>query len=153
MDSTDNKSTETYKTRKSGFSYRFKKCLRIWKITGLHLISCKVDKRNFDTEKVFSLLSLLQSCHKTLQYLKANLHSYTITDFCFIARIMWQIYYKTLQYLIIYSKGGSRLKNWCMARVLSFLIRYFSNYYTLHRSDLAAQAAPLDPRLTHRLYI
>ena len=34
-----------------------------------------------------------------------------------------------------------------MARVLSFLIRYFSNYYTLHRSDLAAQAAPLDPRL------
>ena len=32
-------------------------------------------------------------------------------------------------------------------RVLSFLIRYFSNYYTLHRSDLAARAAPLDPRL------
>ena len=29
-------------------------------------------------------------------------------------------------------------------RVLGFLIRYFSNYYTLHRSDLAA---PLDPRL------
>ena len=35
-----------------------------------------------------------------------------------------------------------------MARVLSFLIRYFSNYYTLHRSDLAARAAPLDPRLS-----
>ena len=34
-----------------------------------------------------------------------------------------------------------------MARVLSFLIRYFNNYYTLHRSDLAARAAPLDPRL------
>ena len=34
-----------------------------------------------------------------------------------------------------------------MARVLSFLIRYFSNYYTLHRSDLAARAAPLYPRL------
>ena len=34
-----------------------------------------------------------------------------------------------------------------MARILSFLIRYFSNYYTLHRSDLAARAAPLDPRL------
>ena len=34
-----------------------------------------------------------------------------------------------------------------MARALSFLIRYFSNYYTLHRSDLAARAAPLDPRL------
>ena len=32
-------------------------------------------------------------------------------------------------------------------RVLSFLIRHFSNYYTLHRSDLAARAAPLDPRL------
>ena len=30
-----------------------------------------------------------------------------------------------------------------MARVLNFLIRYFSNYYTLHRSDLAARAAPL----------
>ena len=44
-------------------------------------------------------------------------------------------------------KGGSKHKNWCMARVLSFLIRYFSNYYTLHRSDLAARAAPLDPRL------
>ena len=34
-----------------------------------------------------------------------------------------------------------------MARVFSFLIRYFSNYYTFHRSDLAARAAPLDPRL------
>ena len=34
-----------------------------------------------------------------------------------------------------------------MARVLSFLIRYVSNYYTLHRSDLAVRAAPLDPRL------
>ena len=30
--------------------------------------------------------------------------------------------------------------------VLSFLIRYFSNYYTLLR-DLAARSAPLDPRL------
>ena len=44
-------------------------------------------------------------------------------------------------------KGGSRYKNWYMAWVLSFLIRYFSNYYILHRSDLAAWAAPLDPRL------
>ena len=34
-----------------------------------------------------------------------------------------------------------------MAKVLGFLIRYFSNYYTLHRSDLAARAAPLDLRL------
>ena len=34
-----------------------------------------------------------------------------------------------------------------MARVLNFLIRYFSNYNTLHRSDLAARAVPLDPRL------
>ena len=41
----------------------------------------------------------------------------------------------------------SRHKNWCMAKVLSFLIRYFSNYLTLHRSDLAARAALLDPRL------
>ena len=31
-----------------------------------------------------------------------------------------------------------------MARVLSFLIRYFSNYNTLLRSDLAARAAPLE---------
>ena len=46
-----------------------------------------------------------------------------------------------------YIKGGSRHKNLCMTRVLGFLIRYFSNYYTLHRSDLAARAAPLDPRL------
>ena len=44
-------------------------------------------------------------------------------------------------------KGGSRHKNLCMSRALSFLIRYFSNYYTLHRSVLAARAAPLDPRL------
>ena len=36
-----------------------------------------------------------------------------------------------------------------MAKVLGFLIRYFSNYYTLHRSDLAARAAPLDPRLKY----
>ena len=34
-----------------------------------------------------------------------------------------------------------------MVRALSFFIRYFSNYYTLHRSDLAARAAPLDPHL------
>ena len=34
-----------------------------------------------------------------------------------------------------------------MAKVLGFLIRYFSNYYTLHRGDLAARAAPLVPRL------
>ena len=41
------------------------------------------------------------------------------------------------------NKGGSL----CKVRVLNFLIRYFSNYYTLHRSDLAARAAPLDLRL------
>ena len=34
-----------------------------------------------------------------------------------------------------------------MAKVLGFLIRHFSNNYILHRSDLAARAAPLDPRL------
>ena len=50
-------------------------------------------------------------------------------------------------------KGGSRHKNLCMTRVLGFLIGYFSNYYTLHRSDLAAWAAPLDPRLSHILEI
>ena len=47
----------------------------------------------------------------------------------------------------MFGMGGSRHKNLCMTRVLGFLIRYFSNYYTLHRSDLAARAAPLDPRL------
>ena len=36
-----------------------------------------------------------------------------------------------------------------MAKVLGLLIRYFSNYYILHRSDLAARAAPLDPRLVY----
>ena len=36
-----------------------------------------------------------------------------------------------------------------MAKVLGFSIRYFSNYYTLHRSDLAARAVPLDPRLIY----
>ena len=41
----------------------------------------------------------------------------------------------------------------CMARVPSFLIRYFSNYYTFHRSDLAAHAALLDPRLLQDGYL
>ena len=40
-----------------------------------------------------------------------------------------------------------------MVRALSFLIRYFSNYYTLLRSDLAARAAPLDPRLLCELFL
>ena len=40
-----------------------------------------------------------------------------------------------------------------MAKVLGYLIRHFSNYYTLHRSDLAARAAPLDPRLNVYLYL
>ena len=44
-------------------------------------------------------------------------------------------------------KGGLDLK------VLSFLIRYFSNYYTLHRSDLAARDAPLDPRLDEEIFL
>ena len=39
-----------------------------------------------------------------------------------------------------------------MARVFSFLIRYFSKFYTLHSSDLAARPAPLDPRLLLVLY-
>ena len=56
------------------------------------------------------------------------------------------------KYYIVEPKGGSRHKNLCMTRVLGFLIRYFSNYYTLHRSDLAAQAAPLDPRLEPALF-
>ena len=61
----------------------------------------------------------------------------------------WNKYFKYCRSseIRIHHKGGSRHKNWCIARVLSFLIKYFSNYYTLHRSDLAARAAPLDPRL------
>ena len=55
--------------------------------------------------------------------------------------------YKLYFTVLLLNKGGSRHKNWYMAKVLGFLIRYFRNYYTLHRSDLAAQAAPLDPRL------
>ena len=39
-----------------------------------------------------------------------------------------------------------------MANVLGFLIRYFSNYYTLHRGDLVARAAPLDPRLVYFIF-
>ena len=39
-----------------------------------------------------------------------------------------------------------------MARVLSFLIKYSSSYCTLHRSDLVARAAPLDPRLYYISY-
>ena len=55
----------------------------------------------------------------------------------------------THQYIYVcrFSRAVLDIKNWCMARVLSFLIRYFSNYCTLHRSDLATRAAPLDPRL------
>ena len=52
-----------------------------------------------------------------------------------------------MYFILDSTKGESRLKNLCIVRVLNFFIRYFSNYYTLHRSDLAARAAPLDPRL------
>ena len=55
--------------------------------------------------------------------------------------------YNGVIFVYVY-KGGSRHKNLCIARVLSFLIRYFSNYFTLHRSNLAARAAPLDQRLS-----
>ena len=58
--------------------------------------------------------------------------------------LFWKV---VLVLVIVNSKGGSGHKNWCKARVLGFFIRYFSNYYTLHHSDSAARAAPLDPRL------
>ena len=63
------------------------------------------------------------------------------------------LYYKIVSrlYQTIF-KGGSRHRDCFMARALGFLIRYFSNYYTLHRSDLAARAAPLDPRLILLLF-
>ena len=38
-----------------------------------------------------------------------------------------------------------------MARVLGFLIRYFSNYYTLHRSDLAARERYFKRRVNDHL--
>ena len=56
----------------------------------------------------------------------------------------WNGRWNNIKYVL-----GSRHKNWYMAKVLNFLIRYFSNYYILHRSDLAAWAAPLDPRLRY----
>ena len=40
-------------------------------------------------------------------------------------------------------KGGSRHT----MEIVFSLKRHASNYYTLHRSDIAARAAPLDPRL------
>ena len=45
------------------------------------------------------------------------------------------------------SKGGSRNKDCCMLRYSFALIRSFSNYLTLHRSDLTTLAAPLGPPL------
>ena len=55
----------------------------------------------------------------------------------------------SILYIVSISRADLDIKMyvWCMARVLSFLIRYFSKYYTLHRSDLAAWTAPLDLRL------
>ena len=38
------------------------------------------------------------------------------------------------------------------AEIFIALIRYFSNYLTLHRSDLAAWAVPLDLRLNYEIY-
>ena len=82
-----------------------------------------------------------------LRFSTAHAYTHVRTTFCFdsLHSFKWAI--DTSLLLDTHTKGGSRHKNWCMARVLSFLIRYFSNYYTLHRSDLAARAAPLDPRL------
>ena len=79
-------------------------------------------------------------------------HYYWMKESCFL-RIASKALVRIQQnlYTTFECKGGSRHKNWCMARVLSFLIRYFSNYYTLHRSDLAARAASLDPRLDHQI--
>ena len=42
-------------------------------------------------------------------------------------------------------KDGSRNEDCCMLEIFIVLIRYFSNYYTLHRID--ATATPLVPRL------
>ena len=100
---------------------------------------------NFNSKSILIMI-------KNINY-KSILHQYRHHYFYFYFKFYCLIIY----YLIIVFekffdclmmiKGGSRHKNWCMARVLSFLIRYFSNYYTLHRSDLATRAATLDPRL------
>ena len=80
----------------------------------------------------YLLFQTLESTHLSL--LQNN------TKFRYFVRMLFR-------YMSRVIKDGSRHKNLCMTRVLGFLIRYFSNYYTLHRSDLAARAAPLDPRL------
>ena len=62
-----------------------------------------------------------------------NKTNFYLRDYC-MCRV------KYLDRIIVgHSKGGSRHKNWCMARVLGFLIRYFSNYYTLLRSEILRQ--------------
>ena len=49
-------------------------------------------------------------------------------------------------------KGGSRHKNRCMARALSFLIRYFSTCYTLHRCTSRSALAPNPPNERYKRF-
>ena len=53
----------------------------------------------------------------------------------------------TIYFHIYKHKGGSRHKDSNTMEIAFSLKRHASNYSTLHRSDLAARAAPLDPRL------
>ena len=51
------------------------------------------------------------------------------------------------------SKGGSRHKDSNTMEIEFSLKRHASSYSTLHRSDIAAWAAPLDPRLCRPSWI
>ena len=95
-------------------------------------------------------MPLLKTCSVRIDWNNVFCTLYECLKICLLYVMDFFVIFYTLW--ISSPKGRSRHKNWCMARFLSFLIRYFSNYYTLHRSDLAARAAPLDPRLSS-LYV
>ena len=102
---------------------------------------------------IYKFPLIIPSKHTTLFWRLYNVHNVKTTSYgrqnnvvCVLGN-SWLFITFNYALCTVFCKGGSRHKNWCMARVLSFLIRYFCNYYTLHRSDLAALAAPLDPRL------
>ena len=97
----------------------------------------KVRRKNKMKDDTMSMLTWSMLQNKTCKF-------YTFMEDLFIQCLLKMIN----KYSVYITRADS-----CRARVLSFLIRYFSNYYTLLRSDLAARAAPLDPRLHyHRLY-
>ena len=48
-------------------------------------------------------------------------------------------------YFVMNQDNRSRQKRFLYDEIFIALIRYFSNYLALHRSDLALLAAPVDP--------